>query len=120
MRAVVTKMLAAHGYTVVSADDPIDALELLARDEFLPDLVVSDLVMPGMSGVAFAKRVESLQPGLRFLFISGYSGHRALEDDSALEQIEVIQKPFTAGELTRAVREALDTRTGASHAAVGA
>ena len=118
VRAVVTKMLAAHGYAVVSADDPIEALELLARGEFLPDLIVSDLVMPGMSGVAFAKRVESLHPGLRFLFISGYSGHSALEDDSRLEQVQVIQKPFAAGELTRAVREALDARSGASHAVV--
>jgi signal transduction histidine kinase/ActR/RegA family two-component response regulator len=118
VRAVVTKMLAARGYAVLSTGDPIEALELLARGKFLPDLIVSDLVMPGMSGVAFAERVESLHPGLRFLFISGYSGHSALEDDSRLERVQVIQKPFAAGELTRAVREALDAGSVASHAVV--
>ena len=43
MRAIVTKMLTMHGYTVVAADDPIEALELLAQETFAPDLIVSDL-----------------------------------------------------------------------------
>ena len=76
----------------------------------MPDLIVSDLVMPRLSGVELAERVESLRPGVRFLFISGYSGHRMLEDSSLLEEVELVQKPFTAGELTRAVREALDAQ----------
>jgi signal transduction histidine kinase/ActR/RegA family two-component response regulator len=108
VRAIVTKMLTAHGYAVVTADDPIDALELLARDAPPPELIVSDLVMPNMSGVAFAERAESLHPGIRFLFISGYSGHAMLEDSSLLEAAQLLQKPFTVGELTQAVRESLD------------
>ena len=108
VRAIVTKMLTMHGYTVVTADDPIDALELLAQETFAPDLIVSDLMMPRLSGVELAERVESLRPGVRFLFISGYSGHRMLEDSRLLEEVQLVQKPFTAGALTQAVRQALD------------
>ena len=98
-------MLTAHGYAVVAADNPIDALELLAEETFAPDLIVSDLVMPGLSGVELAERVESLRPGLRVLFISGYSGHSMLEDSRLLEDVQLVPKPFTAAALTQAVRQ---------------
>jgi DNA-binding NtrC family response regulator len=117
VRAIVTKMLTAHGYAVVAVDDPIDALELLARDALPPDLIVSDLVMPNLSGVAFAERAESLHPGMRFLFISGYSGHAMLEDNTLLDAAHLVQKPFTVGELTQAVREVLDAGTEAPRVA---
>ena len=110
VRAIVTKMLTVHGYAVVAANDPIDALELLAQETFTPDLIVSDLMMPKLSGVELAERVESLRPGIRFLFISGYSGHRMLEDSRLLDEVQLVQKPFTAGELTQAVRRALDAQ----------
>jgi signal transduction histidine kinase/CheY-like chemotaxis protein len=110
VRAIVTKMLTVHGYSVVAANDPIDALELLAQETFAPDLIVSDLMMPGLSGVELAERVESISPGMRFLFISGYSGHKMLEDSRLLEEIQLVQKPFTAGALTQAVRRALDAQ----------
>ena len=120
VRAVVTKMLTAQGYTVDAADDPLAALELLAGDTTSPDLIVSDLVMPNLSGFAFAERAASLRPGMRFLFISGYSGHTVLEDSSLLEDVQVVQKPFTAAELTRAVREALDAPAQAPRLIVSA
>jgi DNA-binding NtrC family response regulator len=119
VRAIVTKMLTAHGYAVVAVDDPIDALELLARDALPPDLIVTDLVMPNLSGVAFAERAGSLHPGMRFLFISGYSGHAMLED-SLLEAARLVQKPFTVGELTHAVRQALDAAAEAPRVVVNA
>jgi signal transduction histidine kinase/ActR/RegA family two-component response regulator len=109
VRAVVTKMLAAHGYTIITAADPVDALELLANGT-LPDLVISDLVMPKLSGVAFAERAEELSPGIRFLFISGHSGHRLLGDSVLVDDAQLVQKPFTAAQLTCAVRRALDAR----------
>jgi signal transduction histidine kinase/ActR/RegA family two-component response regulator len=108
VRAIVTKMLTAHGYAVAVAEDPIDALKLLAEETFQPDLVVSDLLMPKQSGVALAEQVESLRPGLPFVFISGYAGHRMLEHSHFLERVQLVQKPFTAGELTQAVRQALN------------
>jgi CheY-like chemotaxis protein len=109
VRGVVTKMLTAHGYVVVAADGPLEALDLLERGAFEPDLVISDLVMPKLSGVAFAERVEARRPGTRFLFISGFSGHALLEGSGSLQGAELMQKPFTAGELTKAARRVLDT-----------
>jgi signal transduction histidine kinase/ActR/RegA family two-component response regulator len=116
VRAIVTKMLTAHGYAVTVAADPVDALELLAQKTFVPDLIVSDLLMPKLSGVALAEQVESLRPGIPFVFISGYSGHKILEDSRHLDEAQLVQKPFTAGELTQAVRQALN---GQALAAVG-
>jgi two-component system, cell cycle sensor histidine kinase and response regulator CckA len=104
----VTRMLTAHGYAVVAADQPAEALELLEQETFAPDLIVSDLVMPGLSGVALAERVAALRPGMRFLFISGYSGHKMFDDSRFLEEVQLVQKPFTASELTQAVRRAVD------------
>lgn len=108
VRAVVAKMLTAHGYDVVAAEDPIDALDMLALESYATDLVVSDLVMPKLTGVEFAKQAETLRPGIRFLFISGYSGHRMLDDSSLQAHVQLVQKPFTGAELTQAVRQALD------------
>ena len=108
VRAIVTRMLTAHGYAVVAAAGPAEALELLEQETFAPDLVVSDLVMPGLSGVALAERVGELRAGMRFLFISGYSGHTMLDESPHLEEAQLVQKPFTASELTQAVRRAVD------------
>ena len=116
VRGVVTKMLVAHGYSVVAAEGPAEALELLQRGGLMPDLVISDLVMPNLSGVEFAARAELLQPGTMFLFISGYSGHRMLEDSSLPGATQLLQKPFNAAELTNAVRQALDAHVHASSA----
>ena len=110
VRAIVTRMLTAHGYTVVAAGEPSEALELLEQETFAPDLIVSDLVMPGLSGVALAEQVEALRPGMRFLFISGYSGHKMFDDSRLLEEVQLVQKPFTASELTQAVRRAVDAQ----------
>jgi nitrogen-specific signal transduction histidine kinase/CheY-like chemotaxis protein len=116
VRGVVTRMLVAHGYSVVAAEGPTEALELLQPGGFVPDLVISDLVMPNLSGVEFAARAELLQPGTMFLFISGYSGHRLLGDTSLPGATQLLQKPFTAAELTNAARQALDARVHASTA----
>ena len=102
VRSLVGRMLAAHGYDVVESPDPAHALERFADETFMPDLVVTDLVMPGMGGGALAERLTELRPGLRVLFISGYSGGADWDSPHAL-----LPKPFTAAELTGAVRQAL-------------
>jgi CheY-like chemotaxis protein len=100
-------MLVGQGYEVRAAAGPLEALDLLDHG-LAPELIVSDLVMPKLSGVAFAERVGALLPGTRFLFISGYSGHRVLQDGTLPEGAQLLQKPFTGAELTNAVRHALD------------
>ena len=111
IRGVVTRMLESHGYEVDVAEDPEDALALFEQDDFRPDLVLSDLLMPKLNGWAFADRVEQLRPGTPFLFVSGFSGHDALgEAAQSHRDRRLLQTPFSASELGAAVRETLDER----------
>jgi signal transduction histidine kinase/CheY-like chemotaxis protein len=102
VRDVVERMLQGRGYEIVTADGAGKALALV-EEGLAPDLVVSDLVMPGMNGAALADRLEQLRPGQRFLFISGYSETRP----DLLGENRLLRKPFTAAELAGAVRDAL-------------
>jgi len=99
VRELVTQMLRHVGYDVVAAGRPEDAVELArGRAEF--DLVVTDIVMPGMSGRVVADRIEELRPGTPVLFISGYSGG----SESGLREGDTfLAKPFTIDQLARAV-----------------
>jgi PAS domain S-box-containing protein len=108
IRVVVSRMLESHGYEVVVAEDPEHALALFERADFTPDLVLSDLVMPKLNGWALAERIEQLRPSMRFLFVSGFSGHDALGAADGREDCRLLQKPFGTAELGAAVRDALD------------
>ena len=108
VRDVTRRILVAAGYRVLPAARPEIALDLLARHAGRVDLLLSDVVMPGMSGPELARRALELVPGIRVLYQSGYSDaaiapHGALEGGAAL-----LAKPFTAGSLRRKVREVLD------------
>jgi PAS domain S-box-containing protein len=106
LRALVAQMLESKGYTVVAAETAEDALDL-AQSE-LVDLVLTDLVMPRISGRELASRVRETRPSVRVLFMSGYADdavvrHGTLEPGSAF-----IEKPFSANDLARSVRGVLD------------
>jgi PAS domain S-box-containing protein len=106
VRRLTAEMLRRSGYRVVSAGGPDEALAL---DEPY-DLLLTDVVMPSMSGPELAKRLAARRPDAGVLFISGYSA-RAVSDRSELEG-EVLEKPFTLDELAAKVRTALDARRG--------
>jgi len=108
VRMVVKRLLAAGGYAVVEARSGPAALELVASGGQEIQLVLSDLVMPGMDGRTLAAQLAARQPGLRVLFMSGYTEHAALNGAHIARDAAFIQKPFTAQELSRAVRHALD------------
>ena len=101
VRQLVELILSGAGYTVLAAATPADALALAARHGETIDALVTDIVMPGMSGLELAER---LQP-LRALFISGYSAEAAvgLPPGSAF-----LEKPFDHGALLAEVRALLD------------
>jgi DNA-binding response OmpR family regulator len=94
--------LTHHGYRVLSAAGPLQALELAAEGPI--DVLVSDVIMPDISGPELASRLESLRPGVRTLFVSGYTaetvrGRGRLPEDSAF-----LEKPFHQLSLLRAIR----------------
>jgi two-component system, cell cycle sensor histidine kinase and response regulator CckA len=98
--------LQRSGYTVVETGDPLDALTIAERTKGAIDLLVTDMVMPGMGGGELAKHLGTLRPELRVLYMSGYSD----QIPAVVAQQPApafLPKPFTPHELTKKVREAL-------------
>ncbi len=102
-----TGMLEHLGYRVVAAAGPLEAVRLAARHAGELRLLLTDVVMPGMSGRDLATMLTLGHPGLRCLFMSGYASdtvdRHGLDGDHAV----FLQKPFTPEELALKVREAL-------------
>jgi signal transduction histidine kinase/CheY-like chemotaxis protein len=108
VRRLVAEILETTGYTVMQAGDGPSALELLRRHAGKLDLLVTDVVMPGMSGPEVAQAVTSMRPGTQVLYTSGYTDS-AIGHHGVLEPgIAFLQKPFSADDLGRKVRALLD------------
>ena len=108
VRQVARAALTRAGYEVIEAPDGVRALELAAGLESPPDLLLSDLVMPGMGGGELSRRARERWPGLRVLFVSGYSANGMVRRGALEPGVELLQKPFTPRELLRRVRACLD------------
>ncbi len=110
VRHLVRTQLQRQGYRVVTAEDGESALQKVEETEqgFEIDLVVSDVVMPGMSGPALAAELRRNQPDVPILFISGYTGSFMVQHGFCEDTDEVLQKPFTAKMLAERVRDLLD------------
>jgi hypothetical protein len=108
MRGVVRESLTRNGYTVLEAEDGHAALALLRKRQGSIHLLLTDVVMPLMSGRELAAEVSKRYPTLRIMYMSGYTGE-VIVDRGVLElDIPFLQKPFTADRLLRDVREVLD------------
>jgi len=108
VRDLSASLLKASGYTMLEASDPSQALALLARDDEPIDLMVTDIVMPGMSGPDLASRLGGPRPEMKVLYISGYAGSHVTHDSALPPGSAFLPKPFTPEALTRKVREVLD------------
>ena len=106
VRTLVAKVLQAKGYDVVQALHGLEALQKIQTMVEPPDLILTDVVMPQMSGLEMIQQVRQQHPGVRVLYMSGYSDHPALRQDMPTGTA-FLQKPFNADGLTRAVRQAL-------------
>ena len=108
IRVTLERFLEDLGYIVVTAQAADEALRLASDRAARIDLLISDVVMPGMSGRALAERLQKQRPEMRCLFISGYTAeviaHRGVLDANT----DFLAKPFTRDELARKVREILD------------
>ncbi|HSH69171.1 MAG TPA: PAS domain S-box protein [Deferrisomatales bacterium] len=101
-------VLRGQGYTVLDAPTPADALRISEKFPGTIDLLLTDVVMPGMSGKDLAGRIADKRPGLRTLYVSGYTADVIVERGILKEGVNFVGKPFCSGELSAKVREALD------------
>ena len=108
MRRISLSILESGGYTVISAAGGAEALGKLSGSPLTPDLLVTDVVMPGMNGKELARAVRSKFPGPRVLFVSGYAESVVVHQGVLEEKVELIEKPFASSDLLRKVREVLD------------
>jgi len=107
VRRLVTKVLERRGYVVHATGDPAEALALAERRDVKIDLLLTDVVLPGMSGRAVADAVETLQPACRILFMSGYTDDAVVRHGVLHAEARFLQKPFRADALVQKVAEAL-------------
>ena len=104
VREMVGEMLVSAGYTVLTAADPSKAVELLAGRSTEIDLLVSDVVMPGMNGPELYEQLVVQIPSLKVVYISGYPVNPGLRGVSFEEEVNYLQKPFTAEALLERIR----------------
>jgi CheY-like chemotaxis protein len=109
VRSIVAAMLESHGYAVIPAASGAEAITV-ARSTGSIDLVLTDLVMPGMGGRDTAEAVRALHPGARALFMSGYTDDAVFRGGGRSPGTGFIQKPFDGQALAGSVREALEQR----------
>jgi two-component system cell cycle sensor histidine kinase/response regulator CckA len=105
VRSVAERALTRHGYTVITADNGEDALEIIAKNEPI-DLLISDVVMPGMDGPTMVREARESRPDLKILFISGYAEEQ-LRKSIDIENVNFLPKPFSVTELAEAARRAV-------------
>jgi len=108
IRAYAARVLAGANYHVLQAHDGLDALALIRETDDLA-LVVSDIVMPGMSGVELLERLGPARPQLPVLLMSGYTTQE-LHARGLAAPCGVLEKPFSATQLLSAVARCLDGR----------
>jgi signal transduction histidine kinase len=108
VRDLAKRILTEAGYWVTAMSRGADALRLLEdpRQEF--DILISDVVMPGMRGVELARRAEELRPGLPVLMTSGYTTPLDEEDRVAMAEAPLLEKPFSRRDLLGEVRRLID------------
>jgi PAS domain S-box-containing protein len=112
VRELMWKILTDHGHTVLEARHGRDALSLAASHEQPIQLLVSDVVMPEMGAGELAEQLLAQRPDMKVLFVSGYTNDEVIRRGIKQQEAAFIQKPFTAEELMRKVREVLDGRAG--------
>ena len=109
VRSLMVRALEQHGYTVLDAANGFEALRAVQEySESKIHLLVTDVVMPQIGGVALAEKLKSADPNLRVLFISGYTDRAIIHSSILGSDIALLRKPFSPDSVIDKVREILD------------
>jgi GAF domain-containing protein/CheY-like chemotaxis protein len=110
VRDLARDVLRTRGYTVVEASDASEALRICERHPGAIEMVLTDVVMPGMTGRDLADRLALLRPAIKVLYMSGYTDNAVIHHGVLDAGTVFLQKPFTPAVLAHKVREVLDAR----------
>jgi CheY-like chemotaxis protein len=105
LRGLIRELLEIKGFTVIEASQGVEALELMAAAPSPVDLVLTDVVMPHMSGSELVERLRGEFPGLKVIFMSGYTGanNAAIHKSLEMPGVAFLQKPFRLNALISVV-----------------
>jgi len=110
LRNLAHKILRQCGYRVLVAENGEDALKVRASHEGAIDLLLTDVVMPKMSGKKTAERLQPLYPHMKVIYMSGYTNNAIVHHGVLAPELNFLEKPFTPKGLVRRVREVLDKK----------
>jgi PAS domain S-box-containing protein len=108
LRRLIARVLRTQGYTVLEAADGNEALALAQANGVKIRLLVTDVIMPGLSSKMLAEWLKQVNPGVKVLFISGYINNNAVRDAMSKPGTFFLQKPFSPTDLSKKVREAIE------------
>ncbi len=108
IKEMTSRMISRMGYTVMSADNPANAIDLIGDLDCNIDLLLTDVIMPGMNGCKLAEQLLTKQPDMKCLFMSGYPANVISKQGVLEEGVHFIQKPFSKNDLATKIRAVLD------------
>src|SRR6185437_20130 len=111
LRSYLAEVLRNLGYEVITCSDVKSAKIVLAHPERPVDLMLSDIVMPGQNGKQLGDEALKLRPGLRILYMTGYSRNAVVHQGRLDPGVDLIQKPISQADLAARIRRALDKPT---------
>ena len=108
VRALTSRILQKQGYNVIAAQHGREAMDIATREEGHIDLVLTDIVMPGINGRGLVERLNGIRPGIKSLYMSGYTDDDIVRRGFIEPSKRFLQKPFTTDLLLQTVRQVLD------------
>jgi signal transduction histidine kinase/CheY-like chemotaxis protein len=113
VRELAGEFLRAHGYAVLEAKDGIEALEIAARHEGTIHMILTDMIMPRMSGAELVTRLEAIRPEIKAAFMTGYAEYATSGSETpSNQQSSILQKPFSSTSLADMIRSVLAGQAG--------
>jgi two-component system cell cycle sensor histidine kinase/response regulator CckA len=110
VRGLTSRILERQGYRVIAAEHGRAAMEIAAKEDGHIDLVLTDVVMPGMNGRGLVERLSGIRPTIKSLYMSGYTDDDIIRRGFIEPSKSFLQKPFTSEALLQTVRKVLDER----------
>jgi len=109
LRGLTRRLLEDCGYTVLDSGDPVEALRISKAHKGPLPLMITDVIMPGLSGPVLAERLTAARPEMRVLYTSGYADDAVVKHGMLGPNCAFLEKPFARDNLMRKVRELLDS-----------